>query len=282
VNILIAGAFGNLGTQLTRAALAAGHRVLAADKVQKPMDGVDCSRLEFREIDVTRPESLAGICEGMDIVISTVGLTSSSTLVTHYDIDLRGNLGILKEARKSGVGKFIYISVIKADTDRTIPMLDAKHQFEQALEASGTRYLIVRPTGYFYDIAKVFKPMVEKGSVRLLAGRHSRANVIHTADLADYIVGNLALDNRTVEIGGMETWTYEEIAGMFFASAGKEVKISYVPGFLFDMLALAARLSGNGKYANIKFGKWTLSHDMVGAVQFGKRSFSEYIAGGCV
>jgi len=277
VNILIAGAFGNLGTQITRAAVAAGHSVIAADKVAKSIEGLDASRYTVRQIDVTKPETLAGLCNGMELLISTVGLTTASTVVTHYDIDLDGNLNLLKEAQQAGVAKFIYTSVIKVDSDPSIPMLDAKHRFELALKASGIDYLIVRPTGYFYDIAKVFKPMIASGTVRLLRGLTSRANVIDTADLADYIMTHLDASRQTVEIGGTETYTYEEIAGLFFQAAGKPAVVQYVPGFLFEVLALIARLRRNGTYANIKFGKWTLSHEMVASVAYGQRSFKSYI-----
>ncbi len=202
MNILIAGAFGNLGTQITRAAVAAGHNVTAADRVVKSIEGLDASRYTVRQIDVTKPETLAGLCNGMDVLISTVGLTTASTVVTHYDIDidLDGNRNLLKESQQAGVPKFIYTSVIHVDTDPSIPMLDAKHRFELALKASGIDYLIVRPTGYFYDIAKVFKPMIASGTVRLLRGLTSRANVIDTADLADYIMTHLdAWNGRAVQ-----------------------------------------------------------------------------------
>ncbi len=277
MNILIAGAFGKLGTQLTKAAVAAGHRVTAADKVVKGIDGLDGARYAAREIDLTRPDTLEGLCDGMDVVITTVGLTVSSTVVTHYDIDLLGNLNLLNEAKRAGVAKFVFTSVIKADTDASVPMLDAKRRFEVALESSGLDYLIIRPSGYFYDIAKVFMPMIDSGAVRLLKGRTSRANVIDTADVADYILANLERSRETVELGGVETYSYEEIAGLFFSAAGKPAAVRYVPAFLFDLLALIARISGNGKYANILFGKWTLSHDMVAGLAYGQRSFKAYV-----
>ncbi len=277
MNILIAGAFGNLGSRITRAAVTAGHSVTAADKVVRSIEGLDVARYTAREMDVTKPGTLAGLCDGMDVLISTVGLTVASTDVTHYDIDLDGNLNLLKEAQRASVPKFIYTSVIKVDSDPSIPMLDAKHRFELALKASGLDYLIVRPSGYFYDIAKVFKPMVASGTVRLLKGKASRANVIDTADLADYIMTHLDASRQTVEIGGTETYTYEEIAGLFFQAAGKPAVVQYVPGFLFEVLALIALLSRNGKYANIKFGKWTLTHEMVADVAYGQRSFKSYI-----
>ncbi len=279
MKILIAGAFGNLGSEITKAAVGAGHAVMAADRVVKKLDGLDSAAYSVREIDVTKPETLAGLCDGADIVITTVGLTTGSAVLSHYDVDLQGNINILNEAKRAGVGKFIFTSVIKAETDGTIPMLDAKNKFEIALKASGLQYFIIRPSGYFYDIAKVFRPMVEKGRVLLLAGTVSKANVIDTSDLADYIVSHLDEQNKTVEIGGMETHTYEEIARMFFEAAGKVPVIKYVPKYLFTVLAWLAKIRRNGKYAGIKFGEWTLSHDMEASIKYGKKSFREYISG---
>ncbi len=281
MKLLIAGAFGNLGTEITKAAVAAGHTVVAADKTVKSLEGMDPSRYSAREIDVTKPDTLKGLCDNVDMVITTVGLTTGSTVVTHYDIDLQGNVNLLNEAKKAGVGKFIYTSVIKAETDASIPMLDAKHRFELALKSSGMEYLILRPSGYFYDIAKVFRPMIEKGTVLLLSGAVSKANVMDTADLADFILGHLDDRNQTIEIGGKETYSYEEIAHMFFAAVGKEPKIKYVPGFLFSVLAIVAKILKNGKYAGIRFGKWTLTHDMEASVKYGEKSFKAYIDSCC-
>jgi uncharacterized protein YbjT (DUF2867 family) len=119
--------------------------------------------------------------------------------------------------------------------------------------------------------------MVEKGSVTLLKGVSSKANVIATSDLAEYIIGYSGAWNRTVEIGGTEVYSYEEIAAMFFASAGKPCVIKYAPSFLFDMLAFIAKLRRNGKYASIRFGKWTLVNDMEASVKYGKASFKQYV-----
>ena len=53
----------------------------------------------FKKIDVTKPETLKGMCDGADCVISTVGLTKTSAEVTNYQIDLDGNVNILNEAK---------------------------------------------------------------------------------------------------------------------------------------------------------------------------------------
>ena len=231
----------------------------------------------FRKLDVTQPAALKGLCDGADMVISTVGLTKASAKVTNYDIDYRGNLNLLSEAKAAGVKKFIYISVLKADQAPKVPMLHAKYLMEQELKQSGLDYIIYRPPGYFYDIVKVFRPMIEKGAVTLLGTKPVSANVIDTPDFADYIVAHLNDGNGTVSIGGRETYTYEEIARMCFAAAGKPAVIKHAPACLFDMLAFVNHFKKNGKEAILRFSKWTLSEAMVGEVRAGSHSFAAYI-----
>lgn len=101
--------------------------------------------------------------------------------------------------------------------------------------------------------------------------------MIHTPDFAEYIVTHLEDVNKTVSIGGMETYTYEELAKMCFAAAGKPPAIKYAPPFLFDVLAFVNKCKKNGKEAIIRFSKWTLSESMVADVCYGSHSFKQYI-----
>lgn len=275
MKIVLAGAYGNLGSDIFRALLAAGHEVVAADMIERDL-GLTGS-YTFKKLDVTNPDALKGLCDGADAVITTVGLTKTSATITNYEIDYQGNLNLLNEAKAAGVKKFIYISVLKADKAPKVPMLHAKYLMEEELKKSGLDYIIYRPTGYFYDIIKVFKPLVEKGEVTLLGKDPVRANVIHTPDFADYIVKHLDDKNVTVSIGGKETYTYEELANMCFAAAGKPPVIKRVPAVLFDVLAFVNKCKKNGKEAILRFSKWTLTEEMVGEVCYGEHSFAEYI-----
>lgn len=276
MKVVLAGAFGKLGSDILRALVRDGHEVLAIDMIVRELADVP-GGYEAKQVDVTKPEQLAGICDGADAVITTVGLTRTSAEVTNYDVDYQGNLNLLNEAKRAGVKKFAYVSVLKADKAPKVPMLHAKYLLEQKLKKSGIPYVIFRPTGYFYDIAKVFRPMIEKGEVTLLGNKPVSANVIDTTDLADFILLHLDDRNETYDIGGTETYTYEEIARMFFAAAGKEPVIKHAPPFLFDVLAFVNRLKKNRKEAILRFSKWTLTEDMVADHRFGRLSFAEYI-----
>ena len=275
MKVVLAGAYGNLGADIFRSLLKAGHQVVAADMIERDLGLTGDFR--FVKMDVTKPESLKGLCDGADVVVSTVGLTKTSATVTNYEIDYQGNLNLLQEAKRAGVKHFFYFSVIKADKAPKVPMLHAKYLFEQELKKSGLGWTIYRPTGYFYDIVKVFKPMIEKGEVTLLGNKPVHANVISTEDFADFIVLHLTDNGKSYDIGGKETYSYEEIARLCFAAAGKEPVIKRAPAFLFDVLAFVNKLKKNGKEAILRFSKWTLTEEMVGSTVYGDMSFKSYI-----
>ncbi len=277
MKVVLAGAYGKLGSDILKALLAEGHEVVAADMIDREVEGVDKSAYSYKKLDVTDAESLKGLCDGADAVITTVGLTATSATLTNYDIDYHGNLNLLNEAKAAGVKKFVYISVIKADKAPDVPMLHAKYLLEEELKKSGIDYVIHRPTGYFYDIVKVFRPMIENGKVTLLGKKPVHANVIDTPDFAEFIVKHIGDTNVTYNVGGKETWSYEEIARMCFAAAGKEPVIKRAPAWLFDVLGSLPKNKKNGKQAILKFSKWTLTEEMVGDTTYGEHSFKQYI-----
>ena len=127
MKIVLAGAFGNLGAEILKCLCKAGHEVIAADLKERPVEGTE-GKYTFKAINATRPETLCGLCDGADIVITTMGLTGASTTVTSYDIDYRGNMNLYAECKKAGVKKFNYISVISCDEPgaEQVPMLHAK------------------------------------------------------------------------------------------------------------------------------------------------------------
>ncbi|MBQ3791870.1 MAG: NAD(P)H-binding protein [Clostridia bacterium] len=279
MKVVLAGAFGNLGVEILKSLVSSGHEVVAADLKERPVEGLE-GKYRFVSIDATNPETLKGLCDGAEVVITTMGLTGASTRFTSYDIDYRGNMNLYEECKKAGVSKFNYISVISCDEPgaEKVPMLHAKYLVEEEIKKGGMDYVIYRPTGYFYDIVKVFRPYVEKGEMQLLKGYGKvRANVVDCPDFARFIVEHMTDKNVTYNVGGKETYNYEEMAAMCFEAAGKELKIKWAPIWLFGVLANLPKIKKAGKHDIILFSKWTLSHDLVGDTEVGDGSFKEYI-----
>jgi len=279
MKVVLAGAFGNLGAEILKCLCAAGHEVVAADLKERPIEGTE-GKYTFVCINATKPETLEGLCDGADVVITTMGLTGASTVITSYDIDYQGNMNLYAECKRAGVKKFNYISVISCDEPgaEKVPMLHAKYMVEQEIKKESMDWVIYRPTGYFYDIAKVFKPYIDKGEMQLLKGYGGvKANVVDCPDFAQFIVDHMMDTNVTYNVGGKETYTYEEMAKMCFDAAGKPLKIKWAPIWLFGILANLPKIKKAGKHDIILFSKWTLSHDLVGDTCIGDKSFAEYL-----
>ena len=279
MKVVLAGAFGNLGAEILKKLCAAGHEVVAADLKERPVEGCE-GKYTFKAINATKPETLKGLCDGAEVVITTMGLTTASTAVTSYDIDYRGNMNLYAECKKAGVKKFNYVSVISCDEPgaEKVPMLHAKYMVEQEIKKEPMDWVIYRPTGYFYDIAKVFKPYIDKGEMQLLKNKGSvKANVVDCPDFAQFIVEHMCDTNVTYNVGGKETYTYLEMAKMCFDAAGKPMKIKWAPVWLFGVLANLPKIKKAGKHDIILFSKWTLSHDLVGDTKTGDNSFAAYL-----
>ena len=281
MKVVLCGAFGHLGTEILKCLCESGdHEVVAADL--KEVKIKDCEgKYRFVKIDVTDPDTLKGLCNGADVMITTVGLTAASKEFTAYDIDYLGNMNLYAEARRAGVKKFNYVSVISCDEKgaEKVPMLHSKYMMEQEIKKGDIDYVIYRPTGYFYDIAKVFKPYVDKGEIQLLKGYGDvKANVVDCKDFAQFIVDHMSESSITYNIGGKETYSYEEMATMCFKAADKPLKIKWAPVWLFGVLASLPKIKKEGKHDIILFSKWTLSHDLVGDTIVGEKSFKEYIS----
>lgn len=279
MKVVLAGAFGNLGSEILKKLVEAGHEVVAAGRKEKKIDGLN-GGYTFFPIDTNIPSTLEGLCDGADVVITTVGLTSASPTLNCYDVDYKGNMNIYEAAKKSGVKKFNYVSCIACDLPeaKKVPMLDSKRMVEDELKRGDMDYVIYRPTGYFYDIIKVFRPYVEKGEMQLLKGYGGvKANVVDCPDFAQFIVEHMNDTNKLYEVGGRETYTYEEMTKLCFDAAGKEVRVKYYPKWVFGMLANLPKIKKAGKHDIILFSQFTLSHDLVGKDVTGDKSFAEYI-----
>ena len=279
MKVILAGAFGNLGGEILKALIREGHEVVAADLKERKIEGTE-GKYRFVQVDATDPETMRGICDGCEVAITTMGLTGASKHFTSYDIDYKGNMNFHAECVKAGVGKFNYVSVISCDEKgaEKVPMLHAKYMVEEEIKKGNMDWVIYRPTGYFYDIAKVFRPYVEKGEMQLLKGYgHVKANVVDCPDFASFIVKHMTDSGKTYNVGGKEIYSYEEMAKLCFGAAGKPLKIKWAPIWLFSVLANLPKIRKEGKHDIILFSRWTLSHNLVGDTVTGDASFRQYI-----
>jgi len=191
------------------------------------------------------------------------------------DVDYRANMNLLKEAKKSGVKKFIYVSVLNGEKLRHLKMCNAKEMFVEQLKRSGIEYCIVRPNGFFSDMSEFVK-MAKRGRVYLFGNGELRANPIHGEDLAVVCVDAIDRPVNEIEIGGPETLTQNEIASMASDHLASKPKITHIPDWVrVTILKLVRLFTGSKVYGPVEFFMTVMAMDML-SPEYGKHTLKEY------
>jgi uncharacterized protein YbjT (DUF2867 family) len=239
MKVLVAGATGYLGRFVVREFKRRGYwvRALARNPERLAEPGPFLAPTVRDQIDdlfvgkVTRPETLAGLCDGIDVVFSSVGLTRQKDGLTFHDVDYQGNKNILDRALEVSVAKFLYVSVYNAQLMEHLAIVKAHEDFVRALQASGLTHTVLRPTGYFSDIGEYFQ-MAKSGRAYLIGDGTKRLNPIHGADLANVCAEAIIGSDAEVPAGGPVVYSQNEIAEMAFSIRGKPPRITHIPAGL--------------------------------------------------
>lgn len=272
--ILLAGATGYLGKHIAEVLQKQQYptTILVRDKSKVP---ANLAKLETLVAEVTQPGTLNNIMDGIDVVISTVGITRQKDGLTYMDVDYQANLNLLNEAKKADVKKFIYVSAFKAEKLTNLKMCSAKERFVEELKSSGLDYCILRPNGFFSDMSEFLK-MAKKGKAELFGDGNYRMNPIHGADLAEVCVNAIHAEEKTIEVGGPEVLTHNEIVELAFNTLNKKVKVSYMPEWMRKTILWFARsFSSSKKYGPMEFFFTVLAMDML-APRYGTHSLAAY------
>lgn len=116
-------------------------------------------------------------------------------------------------------------------------MLEYRERVADAIKGSGLRYTIVRPNGFFNDMAEMFK-MAESGTFWIIGDGKCSFNPIHGADLAAEIVSSISDETRwnsEFAVGGPESYTFREIGEIAFQELGRDPKLGYVPPWILTV-----------------------------------------------
>ncbi|WP_411975424.1 SDR family oxidoreductase [Sulfitobacter faviae] len=273
MNVLIAGATGYLGRFLCAECARRGHHVTALVRDTARAEGLADVLVEA---EATRPETLTGVMDGVDLVVSSLGITRQADGLGYREVDFQANLNLLRETESAGVKRFAYVHVLHSDAMAGVPLVDAKAAFVEALSASDMPATVIAPTGYFSDMGGIFA-MAGQGRVWLFGDGSQRLNPIDGADLAEAIADATDARRGWAEIGGPDVMTQNEIALTAFAALGTEPRITHLPDILRRaaravLPILPRRMSGPARFFLTALGM-----DMV-APRFGTRHLCDHFA----
>lgn len=230
MEVLVIGATGKTGRQVTDALVARGALVRAASRkveVEGQLEVESRGRVEaaggpsnaavavtpvrFDWADRTTWVQALGTAEGLYIVGPTA--EPDAAVLVH---DLL--------ATATGVRRVVLLSVIGADR---LPAVVPMAAWEQDVRASGKQWTILRPNWFqqnFGDGAFT-APLRDRGALELAAG-DAALSFIDTRDVAEVAAIALTEDGHggeTYQLTGPQAFTYGEALAVLGAAAGREL-----------------------------------------------------------
>lgn len=173
-------------------------------------------------------------------------------------VDLRGNENLLHAAVAAGAQRFVLISAVGAAPDSSLDLRRVKHQAELAAQHSRLETTVVRPTVYLETWLGILSEMIETRQAVTIFGRGTNPINFVSADdvaaLVDHATRSPELAGATLEIGGPDNLTLNELARTLVARHGIPEKINHVPLPVLRAVATLARPFKPSVAALARFG----------------------------
>ena len=231
-----------LGRNVARQLLAVGHRVVGVTRDRARAAELAGLGAEIRIADLTEPASLAAVCRGVDVVVSAAHAMLGRGRYRSERVDDAGHRTLMDAANAAGVRHFVYTSVLGASPNHPVDFWRTKFQVEQHLKASGLSWTILRPAAFMEMHAHelIGKSIIAGGTATILGRGDRPMNFVAVRDVARLAVTGAtdpALRGQTIEIGGPENLTQNEVAALYGRLCGRQPRVRHLPPGVLRVLA---------------------------------------------
>lgn len=259
--ILIVGATGVLGREVTRKLVAAGQPVRAATRT--PQSARDLAQLgvDVMMADLTDANSLARACDGAHAVLASAHALMGTGRYASRAVDDAGHRALIDAAWSAGVARFVYVSARGATPDHPVDFFRTKAAIEAYLRDSGRDYTILRPSPIMeWHVHRLLgKSIMETGKTVVFGAGRTPTNFIAAADLAQYAIAALtepSLVRRTLELGGPDNVTKRDVIAKYEHHANRSANVTYVPLALMRAMSPLLRPFNPGLSRLMDAGVW--------------------------
>ncbi len=242
--ILVTGATGYVGRRVVRRLVEGGEAVRCLVRPSSDLSIFEGLNLETHVGDVTDAASLMSACQGADAVVHLVAIIREKGKYTFDRVNHLGTRNVVEAAREAAVKRFVHLGAIGAGPDPKYPYLHSKWRGEQVVGEGGIPYVILRSSIIFGrgdEFINALAAAVRWGPVAPIVGSgKTRFQPIFVEDVADCISRALKdqeLLGQTVEIGGPEQLSYQEIVELILRTCGLRRLKVHIPVLCMKLLA---------------------------------------------
>ena len=208
MKITVVGASGHIGTKVVEVLRSKGHEVIASSRSSG--------------VDVLTGAGLADALAGADALVDVTNSPSfEADAVMEFFTASATNL--VEAARAAGVGHYVALSIVGVDGLPDSGYFRAKVAQEKIITESGIPYSVVRATQFAEFADAITESMTDGNEVRV---PDALIQPIHADEVASAVARAAAGAplNGTVNIGGPEKITFEQMARDVLARKGEDTK----------------------------------------------------------
>lgn len=229
---LVTGATGQVGRRVVRHLCEQGKPVRALVRFRTAYDPLAHWGAQICIGDLREPEDIQRACEGIEVVISAHG-SRNGRVEDVEQVDLRGNLRLIRAAQEQGSRHFTFISVLGAPQfPRDAPVFKAKAAVEERLKSSTLDYTILRPSGLASNILDLAESFRRNGVYLLLGDGKNRSSIVSTDDVARTAILSAetpAARRQIFSVGGPQILRRDQIPELFGRLFARDPFIIHVP-----------------------------------------------------
>ncbi len=237
--ILVTGATGNIGSELVR-------RLAANDAIQ--VRAFVRSEEKAAPLKAAGAELAVGTLEDAQAVRAAVQGIDTVVLITVNGPTAADQANVvLTAAKEAGVRKIVRISAIKAAVDGPTDNTRQHGRTDNAIQASGLTYVILRPHFFMQNILMSAQSIAGDGTMYwgMGDGKLGMIDVRDVVDCAESSVLSDKFDNQILSPTGPESISFYDVAGSFTRTLGRPV--NYIPVSL-DAVEQSLRDMGMGDW----------------------------------
>lgn len=231
MTLLVVGATGTLGRQITRRALDEGHQVRCLVRSFKKAAFLKEWGAELVRGDLCEPETLKPALEGISAVIDAA-TTRATDSISIQQVDWQGKVNLIQAAKAANVNRFIFFSILDAEKYSHVPLMEIKRCTELFLAESGLNYTILRPCGFLQGLIGQYAIPILEGQSVWVMGDTAPTAYMDTQDIAKFAIRALsvpATENKAFPVVGPRAWGAYEIIRLCERLSGREAKVSRMP-----------------------------------------------------
>ncbi len=225
MKVLVTGATGFTGSRVVPLLLQSGYQVRCLTRATSDRSSLSALTVEWVTGDLSNPETLTAALHGVDALVNIASLGFG-----HAD-------SILRSAKEAGVKRGIFISTTAIFTQLNAGSKSIRLAAEEAIQASGLDYTILRPTMIYgsprdRNMWRLIRLLRITPVMPIFGDGESLQQPIFVDDVAGAVL--LALQNnitigKSYNIAGKAPLTYNQVIDTVASALGKRVWKLHLP-----------------------------------------------------